>query len=49
MKMRWLKSTNAELAYGGAHSEYVLQGSASGYAAGSLDGYALIRSGFFAA
>jgi hypothetical protein len=48
MKLRWLMSVNAEQAYGGAHSEYVLQGFVSGYAAGSLDGYALIRSGFFA-
>jgi len=47
-KMRWLASTNAEEAYGGIHSEYILQGFVSGYNAGGMDGYSLVRSGFFA-
>lgn len=48
LKMRWLVAKNAELAYGGVHSEYILQGFVQGYSAGGLDGYSLVRAGFFA-
>lgn len=47
MKMRWLQSTNAEMAYGGVHSEYTLQGFVAGYNISSFDGYSLARTGFF--
>ena len=48
MKMRWLKSMNAEQAYGGVHSEYTLQGFVAGYNASGFDGYSLVRAGFSA-
>lgn len=48
MKMRWLMSMNAEQAYGGVHSEYIMQSWVTGYNASGFDGYSLVRAGFAA-
>lgn len=45
-KMRLLKTMNAEDAYGGVHSEYLMQSSVAGYNVGSFDGMTLLRMGF---
>lgn len=45
-KMRLLKTMNAEDAYGGVHSEYLMTSSVAGYNIGSFDGMTLLRMGF---
>lgn len=45
-KIRLLKTMNAEQAYGGVHSEYLMHGGVGGYNIGSLDGMTLLRMGF---
>ena len=45
-KMRLLQTMNAENAYGGVHSEYLMQSNVAGYNVGSFDGMTLLRMGF---
>lgn len=45
-KSRLLKTMNAEQAYGGVHSEYLMQANVAGYNVGSFDGMTLLRMGF---
>lgn len=45
-KQRLLTTMNAENAYGGVHSEYLMQSNVAGYNVGSFDGMTLLRMGF---